>query len=173
MDGVGSAWTWTAWVYPRVCGGTPRRRIARRIESGLSPRVRGNLILRRTPAYLPGSIPACAGEPDAPAIAGGGHILQPGLSPRVRGNLLPAYKDHLRLGSIPACAGEPRQQGLGESQGWVYPRVCGGTWATAAVDYYSEGLSPRVRGNPNLNAPQTINHRSIPACAGEPMSFTM
>ena len=50
-------------VYPRVCGGTYRRRLIGTTDLGLSPRVRGN----QYPA-LPGkvswrSIPACAGEP--------------------------------------------------------------------------------------------------------------
>ena len=71
---------------------------------GLSPRVRGNLLLSALRRRYCGSIPACAGEPDAgvavPSAAtvyprvcggtggtgnGGGGIG--GLSPRVRGNL--------------------------------------------------------------------------------------
>ena len=50
-------------VYPRVCGGTRARPAILVVMEGLSPRVRGNLIL--APAQLPsiGSIPACAGEP--------------------------------------------------------------------------------------------------------------
>ena len=114
---------------------------------GLSPRVRGN----RTPTqrHRPpgGSIPACAGEPRAPATATAAHRVYPrvcggtghiryaaatvmGLSPRVRGNL------HLRglilrpLGSIPACAGEPRR---------------------SITDWSGRG--------------------SIPACAGEPVGW--
>ena len=90
-------------VYPRVCGGTYsgcRRRYGMR---GLSPRVRGNpLHYPCTPEPL-GSIPACAGEPDAsarltdaarvyPRVCGGTYNADAelgrlfGLSPRVRGN---------------------------------------------------------------------------------------
>ena len=71
-----------------------------------------------------GSIPACAGEPDAqqvvhgdrtvyPRVCGGTQGLQRtnrdgnGLSPRVRGNPARAGAVFALLGSIPACAGEP------------------------------------------------------------------
>ena len=52
-----------AQVYPRVCGGTVSRRTSRCVSSGLSPRVRGNLIVQYHTGLIPGSIPACAGEP--------------------------------------------------------------------------------------------------------------
>ena len=50
-------------VYPRVCGGTCCGLAHCRQTSGLSPRVRGNLIGFVMPAQRAGSIPACAGEP--------------------------------------------------------------------------------------------------------------
>ena len=62
----------------------------------------------------------------------------PGLSPRVRGNRLRRSEnacDH--GGSIPACAGQPR----------------------TPADHYaheSEGLSPRVRGNPHCYGSDTV-----------------
>ena len=50
-------------VYPRVCGGTAMPLTWRVDHEGLSPRVRGNLVLL-LPSSSPGrSIPACAGEP--------------------------------------------------------------------------------------------------------------
>ena len=52
-----------AKVYPRVCGGTSGAGIVSVTASGLSPRVRGNLLDDRRPKSLVGSIPACAGEP--------------------------------------------------------------------------------------------------------------
>ena len=64
-------------VYPRVCGGTARRRAAGRPTSGLSPRVRGN---RRRPVslfYCAGSIPACAGEPRRVGRAAQHHKVYP------------------------------------------------------------------------------------------------
>ena len=92
-------------VYPRVCGGT---RVPSRLGSsteGLSPRVRGNQILRDSACVRVRSIPACAGEPNDhwrsppryrvyPRVCGGtspahaGIDPNGGLSPRVRGNLV-------------------------------------------------------------------------------------
>ena len=73
-----------------------------------------------------------------------------GLSPRVRGNR-PA-----------AC----RETGGGR----VYPRVCGGTALRRGTRHWSVGLSPRVRGNPIASPVFIPEHRSIPACAGEPLT---
>ena len=50
-------------VYPRVCGGTPRRPPKNVAVEGLSPRVRGNQAGRRHHVCRSRSIPACAGEP--------------------------------------------------------------------------------------------------------------
>ena len=79
-------------VHPQLC-------------PGLSPRVRGNLVVVVAPAPVVGSIPACAGEPPVGGGRGGGQRVYPrvcggtldrviaaqqawGLSPRVRGNLI-------------------------------------------------------------------------------------
>ena len=133
-------------------------------DDGLSPRVRGN---RATcPAYqdMPGSIPACAGEPSTifpyqtpiwvyPRVCGGtcfhddATSTRNGLSPRVRGNPRFLSQGARQRRSIPACAGEPpvRQSDTATTQ--VYPRVCGGTKASLAAVPAGLGLSPRVRGN--------------------------
>ena len=50
-------------VYPRVCGGTLSCGMTSTTTYGLSPRVRGNLVLRDDVDYHVRSIPACAGEP--------------------------------------------------------------------------------------------------------------
>ena len=50
-------------VYPRVCGGTAQRALKVAPQNGLSPRVRGNLTGKTGRRQVPGSIPACAGEP--------------------------------------------------------------------------------------------------------------
>ena len=112
-----------------------------------------------------------------------------GLSPRVRGNL----QRRGRLGtdgrSIPACAGEPSTMPTKARAGTVYPRVCGGTCLghfRVSLEYGlsprvrgnrlreaaaagETGLSPRVRGNLLVKPDSPIWHRSIPACAGEPV----
>ena len=56
-------------VYPRVCGGTAWSSRAVNILSGLSPRVRGNLLVHQSVLPYAGSIPACAGEPPPLAAA--------------------------------------------------------------------------------------------------------
>ena len=93
----------TAWVYPRVCGGTRHPAVGAVNGHGLSPRVRGNHHRQPRRRAAEGSIPACAGEPRRAGTAGltewvyprvcGGTIAiwlfvnnQGGLSPRVRGN---------------------------------------------------------------------------------------
>ena len=92
-----------------------------------------------------------------------------GLSPRVRGNLLNDCGEPDRSRSIPACAGEPNMNPCGTSSARVYPRVCGGTSSTIAVNRIVAGLSPRVRGN-QYDANGKLNFiGSIPACAGEPV----
>ena len=194
-------------VYPRVCGGTSARSGTGGSSAGLSPRVRGNLDAEAYWRMRNGSIPACAGEPPHanasglrpwvyPRVCGGTvpflafGIRRAGLSPRVRGNPDPYRRGQRPAGSIPACAGEPRGVGVHVIDGRVYPRVCGGTAASAAGERLSTGLSPRVRGNqresttsfgttglsPRVrgNLPTWSGTRpasgSIPACAGEPPS---
>ena len=99
----GNATRSSFWVYPRVCGGTSPLATSLAPLTGLSPRVRGNLTTSRVSHVGIGSIPACAGEPDAvtepgeppevyPRVCGGtglcacACVCGGGLSPRVRGN---------------------------------------------------------------------------------------
>ena len=177
-DGPASASGGT--VYPRVCGGTWRSEPSTMWVYGLSPRVLGNrfAVLNRLPGF--GSIPACAGEPAArpspgtarwvyPRVCGGttsrrsSEDIAYGLSPRVRGNQRRvAHFDAIRR-SIPACAGEPRSGRYLGREMPVYPRVCGGTGLMATVTKNISGLSPRVRGNPDLHFLGSCHSGSIPA----------
>ena len=75
------------------------------------------------------------------------HFTCEGLSPRGRGNLFIDAVDKEGEGSIPAWAGEPAITTTKKTQGAVYPRVGGGTIATAAEASSERGLSPRGRGN--------------------------
>ena len=168
-----------------MCGGTQNSSRPSVVAAGLSPRVRGNPFHAGRLEQVAGSIPACAGEPDArrkthiqqwvyPRVCGGtavaalgvGLIL--GLSPRVRGNRSPANAPYPAVWSIPACAGEPGTPSRAPRCGEVYPRVCGGTHPGASGADRGMGLSPRVRGNPAHSRPRRRRARSIPACAGEP-----
>ena len=118
--------TTTSRVYPRVCGGTKGVVVGPPNLSGLSPRVRGNPVLKRLVPDGGRSIPACAGEPTDgviqsisymvyPRVCGGTNCdgrhftILPGLSPRVRGNRDDELLALQGIGSIPACAGEPCQ----------------------------------------------------------------
>ena len=172
-------------VYPRVCGGTRRCILLKTTGKGLSPRVRGNRAQASHVQPHRGSIPACAGEPGAwppcrraarvyPRVCGGTHSPMRagsaggGLSPRVRGNPpAPAGVGHAD-GSIPACAGEPFTISQPRCSRRVYPRVCGGTFASLPRIASMVGLSPRVRGNHRKRRAEQWRKGSIPACAGEP-----
>ena len=92
-----------------------------------------------------------------------------GLSPRVRGNRGVRLRRRARGGSIPACAGEPLSTSSPSTLRTVYPRVCGGTYTSSISRSRLTGLSPRVRGNPHQHLRAGPLHRSIPACAGEPV----
>ena len=137
-------------VYPRVCGGTLRWSLMTLYDTGLSPRVRGNLNFTADARQLLGSIPACAGEPRLPEhqdgisqvyprVCGGTQIPPTagtpawGLSPRVRGNPARQKAGTAAVGSIPACAGEPQWRRQWPAGIRVYPRVCGGTCACVAT----------------------------------------
>ncbi len=175
----------TGRVYPRVCGGTGRLQDSPGVRRGLSPRVRGNLGVAVVGPGLARSIPACAGEPRSaisgslilwvyPRVCGGTRdffqvvFLVGGLSPRVRGNQNAVENAPFGERSIPACAGEPFTDSGGVTYLTVYPRVCGGTGLILHAGVGETGLSPRVRGNPQLAEERNKTNRSIPACAGEP-----
>ena len=171
-------------VYPRVCGGSWRRRRPSFACRGLSPRVRGKQRVLLRAMRRQRSIPACAGEARRPAfsaatkrvyprVCGGsgsraGHQRQcGGLSPRVRGKRR-GDGTGAQLGrSIPACAGEARSRPPMRCSWPVYPRVCGGSQSPRPIGIHRAGLSPRVRGKQTNANDYSLPDGSIPACAGE------
>ena len=155
---------WVRGAYPRACGGTDLRSTSRRLGGGLSPRVRGNLVVTSEDPLAAGPIPARAGEPNKavfalrslgayPRACGGTCSVRPmsgmagGLSPRVRGNHQAADLGRAGSGPIPARAGEPCSSPTWRTRQRAYPRACGGTGANLIRVRGREGLSPRVRGN--------------------------
>ena len=142
------------WGYPRL-------------QRGLSPRVRGNLMPHAGGWGTYRSIPASAGQPDG--IISVAHDTS-GLSPRVRGNLLIIGIGPIMIRSIPASAGQPAT-GYGLSPiSEVYPRECGATLTFHSLHEFLGGLSPRVRGNPSAARRPAAPVGSIPASAGQPMA---
>ena len=94
-----------------------------------------------------------------------------GLSPRVRGSPDVYRHVHRTRRSIPACAGEPEPRCRVKVEIEVYPRVCGGASPFALARTARKGLSPRVRGSRFHVRIESTPSRSIPACAGEPVSY--
>ena len=156
-------------VYPRVCGETVWTFGSHSLARGLSPRVRGNRVAAGALALGDGSIPACAGKPSTFPFGHTLHTVYPrvcgetiaaadaksksgGLSPRVRGNLWVCERVGASSGSIPACAGKPSMRSRRGSPSRVYPRVCGETEYEVKEGQSIQGLSPRVRGNPDIGS---------------------
>ena len=100
-------------------------------------------------------------------------VLCRGLSPRVRGDLSKVDGLTALQGSIPACAGGPNGSRTLPAAKTVYPRVCGGTDLVIFDTETTGGLSPRVRGDPFHEAARPYPPRSIPACAGGPLTVHM
>ena len=173
------------WVYPRACGATGPHVTPGPLHSGLSPRVRGNPIVRRYPGPHHRSIPARAGQPLRRPSAASPTAVYPracgatescavgnsgvyGLSPRVRGNRRALLMLVVTRRSIPARAGQPGSHPHLLMAGRVYPRACGATHRDPHKDHKRDGLSPRVRGNQSMNGALPVAGRSIPARAGQP-----
>ena len=152
-------------VYPRACGGTLTVLVAELQEEGLSPRLRGNRIVKLLGFSCSRVYPrACGGTPMMQGCGG----PKRGLSPRLRGNHYSHNAQDLFVRSIPALAGEPLHFGNGASHRRVYPRACGGTSAHSWANSGLSGLSPRLRGNRCCRMVQNHGCWSIPALAGEP-----
>ena len=150
-------------VHPRVCGEAEIVRAPELPGRGPSPRVRGSPTPGRGSASSAGSIPACAGKPNArprvrfqcrvhPRVCGearrgsGARPWRSGPSPRVRGSPDPALQEAAPAGSIPACAGKPRRAGWRTPRGGVHPRVCGEAELDAGRAVPRPGPSPALCG---------------------------
>ena len=175
-------------VHPRVCGEARPELVQQGLGHGPSPRVRGSHRLRGPADRPAGSIPACAGKPAPtarsarlprvhPRVCGEaallplGFDLRQGPSPRVRGSLDQHGGPVARLGSIPACAGKPHRRSHRAGQRGVHPRVCGEATDDNRLLFEKWGPSPRVRGSRSRLGGTGPPVRSIPACAGKPLSI--
>ena len=156
------------WVYPRPCGETRIGLLSVMTRWGLSPPMRGNPGPRRGRNQCMRSIPAHAGKPATVPQQGdpfevyprpcgetelrsGPNLLSGGLSPPMRGNHSPSGPSGIRSGSIPAHAGKPACNRGFDSIVGVYPRPCGETRTSVRWTRSRPGLSPPMRGNPEVN----------------------
>ena len=174
-------------VHPRVCGEAVVGFSDGTWVRGPSPRVRGS---RRQCGQCPadaGSIPACAGKPGFgtrsavmtrvhPRVCGEAisyliaRTIYMGPSPRVRGSPHAPSSAHRPSRSIPACAGKPPDSKRMRPWVRVHPRVCGEAFITPTPSLVPWGPSPRVRGSLRGRPCAGSRVRSIPACAGKPMT---
>ena len=111
-------------------------------QEGLSPRVRGNHDLGVGAVGFVGSIPARAGKP---RLIGAGSIGK-----RV----------------YPRACGETPSSEIATWPNWVYPRACGETRTALRGSLGSQGLSPRVRGNPRRLASWLSRTQVYPRVGG-------
>ena len=94
-------------------------------------------------------------------------LIECGSSPRVRGKLQfsdqPRWQDRI----IPARAGQtPAARHPGEHHA-DHPRACGANQAAAIAVQHAVGSSPRVRGKLAGCRAGAVQHRIIPARAGQ------
>ena len=96
----------------------------------------------------------------------------PGLSPPTRGILRLGEFSPPHARSIPAYAGDPVITPAGIHRYPVYPRLRGGSARRAPSCECSHGLSPPTRGIHVTTLLFPIGFRSIPAYAGDPISYS-
>ena len=185
---AGNAWHPASIVvritdHPRVCGERFRPRHPRGSAHGSSPRVRGTPPSRAARSVSSRIIPACAGNaagrapsrtwmPDHPRVCGErlkaarATFTFNGSSPRVRGTQIGGGPSFIRVRIIPACAGNAVAIARQRTACADHPRVCGERHAVEANHRAAPGSSPRVRGTPRSRRALRLDHRIIPACAG-------
>ena len=181
---------WPAWclqrgAYPRGRGGAVWTLFMCQPLTGLSPRTRGSRVVTLPGCRVVGPIPADAGEPRAPAAAGGPCRAYPrgrggascgyacckvarGLSPRTRGSPEPPETVARSVGPIPADAGEPIVAPSFSYLVGAYPRGRGGAALISSPVGGVQGLSPRTRGSLAGLLVDDAGLGPIPADAGEP-----
>ncbi len=92
-----------------------------------------------------------------------------GLSPRTRGNLAVAVAEAPRHGPIPAHAGQPACSTSAATAPGAYPRARGATSWARRNRLGRQGLSPRTRGNQQIELGLADCLGPIPAHAGQPL----
>ena len=170
-------------VYPRRCGEQQRAVIAFNAGVGLSPQVRGTVVVGHVVGHHARFIPAGAGNRVSayrfPAAASvyprrcgeqysitEGSSASGGLSPQVRGTV-DGERATLNTGRfIPAGAGNSSPAGAPRPASAVYPRRCGEQRHLERIAVAPAGLSPQVRGTDRRETWGRGAFRFIPAGAG-------
>ena len=151
-----------------ACTGKPRPEECCRSldQTGLSPRVRGNLFQKNEAEDGVEQVyPRVYGE----TVSGTRRAAtKRGLSPRVRGNPVVGQTPSSICRSIPACTGKPHGSPRNLNGSAVYPRVYGETRAIRTTRTRTR-VYPRVYGE-TWHQPMVRSHTSgsIPACTGKP-----
>ena len=170
-------------VHPRACGERRYCITYVRNDTGSSPRVRGTVFIRlcydRGIRFIPARAGngfflsrfvcclsvhprACGEREDYPEAA----VALYGSSPRVRGTAHWINPTRPPCRFIPARAGNGSSSFLMTSSASVHPRACGERACSTRSLTDSNGSSPRVRGTDGDLVRQHVEHRFIPARAG-------
>ncbi len=175
-------------VYPRLRGGSGWFIESVEQPQGLSPPTRGIPARFELERMDVRSIPAYAGDPLGqrrlpaslevyPRLRGGSisganeEQEQWGLSPPTRGIRGKGSANDIAVRSIPAYAGDPPRRVHSVNTIAVYPRLRGGSLFVNGEPVDIPGLSPPTRGIPSREPCFISTDRSIPAYAGDPLSF--
>ena len=185
---AGNTWSasarWSAMsVHPRERGEHPPATIRLARWNGSSPRARGTRRVRNGGEMAPRFIPASAGNTSWQARGAsalsvhprerGEHRwairaeqVRPGSSPRARGTHRRADRRHPVGRFIPASAGNTALSALRATPDAVHPRERGEHSSRARQRPAASGSSPRARGTLIGRRHRDIEHRFIPASAG-------
>ena len=169
--------------HPRACGEHLINNAQFDIVSGSSPRMRGTPPTWTRRVFLPGIIPAHAGntsgyarlaiQPRDHPRACGEHWrpdhpkrYRRGSSPRMRGTQVGTLAGVSPDGIIPAHAGNTGLQAGRDYLVGDHPRACGEHPRRRASWHFSAGSSPRMRGTHHQFRRVLARDRIIPAHAG-------
>ena len=174
-------------VHPRACGEHCPGPPASMLGFGSSPRLRGTLGRILVFALGRRFIPAPAGNTPTRSMSASMAAVHPracgehelrrwggapygGSSPRLRGTLRRRKRREVARRFIPAPAGNTAAGVVTISTAAVHPRACGEHPRSFRSTMASSGSSPRLRGTPALVTMFGLDHRFIPAPAGNTSS---
>ena len=100
-------------------------------------------------------------------------VVADGLSPALRGTLSFLWVEEHRVRFIPGSAGNASSDCAGVSLSTVYPRLCGERSPAVIAQRRKPGLSPALRGTPNMVGSLCSGLRFIPGSAGNALLITL